>query len=425
MDIDGPFNGAIELSKKLATSSEVRECMAKQWFRFALGRGETENDNCSVKAAYDASRRLSTTCASCSPRSSPPTRSATAARASNERHDHENDGHPFNPRNSRRAFLRGLGVAAGLSPFIPLLNASAQESVFPKRLILFYTPHGTVLDQWKPVGTETNFTFGRILAPLEKHKSKLVVINGLSIPDNGVGAPHTKGPALLWTGSTLLDDGTFIRSDGSGGPTYGWNSAAVDRSDHRQHHRNQDRLQVARVRAALRREHAAKSHDLHRAEAAASAAPRSVCRVRAALRQFAQLGWQPMIDKLTAQRRSSIDIVKAELDGRARADRPRIARRSTPTSGRCEPSRRTSSPRWAPRAPLRCLATSSNPRRSPHADDYVRGIDVMVVRGVLHDPREASTPGRRQRRHPYIWMNSRSITAPRTRAAAMLRPKIR
>jgi len=54
VDIDGPFNGAIELTKKLSTSNEVRECMAKQWFRFALGRTEAENDSCSVKAAYDA-----------------------------------------------------------------------------------------------------------------------------------------------------------------------------------------------------------------------------------------------------------------------------------------------------------------------------------------------------------------------------------
>ena len=54
VDIDGPFTEPSQLTKKLSTSSEVRECMAKQWFRFALGRSEAENDNCSVKAAYDA-----------------------------------------------------------------------------------------------------------------------------------------------------------------------------------------------------------------------------------------------------------------------------------------------------------------------------------------------------------------------------------
>ena len=55
---------------------------------------------------------------------------------------------------SRRAFLSGLGVVAA-SPFIPLLNASGQEASSPKRLILFYTPHGTVKSAWTPTGTTT------------------------------------------------------------------------------------------------------------------------------------------------------------------------------------------------------------------------------------------------------------------------------
>ena len=42
---------------------------------------------------------------------------------------------------------------------------------------------------------------------------------------DGVGAPHTKGPPLLWTASPLNDDMTFTREDGSGGMYYGWNSA--------------------------------------------------------------------------------------------------------------------------------------------------------------------------------------------------------
>jgi hypothetical protein len=67
----------------------------------------------------------------------------------------------------------------------------------------------------------TSFTFGRILAPLEKHKNKLVVIRGLGIPDKGVGAPHTKGRPFSGRVRRFLDDGTFLRPDGSGGPTYG------------------------------------------------------------------------------------------------------------------------------------------------------------------------------------------------------------
>lgn len=37
-DVDGPFDGAIELSNALARSRIVRRCAAERWFRFALGR---------------------------------------------------------------------------------------------------------------------------------------------------------------------------------------------------------------------------------------------------------------------------------------------------------------------------------------------------------------------------------------------------
>jgi hypothetical protein len=47
-DIDGDFNGAIELSTKLAKSKQVSNCVVTHWFRFAYGRGETESDRCSV-----------------------------------------------------------------------------------------------------------------------------------------------------------------------------------------------------------------------------------------------------------------------------------------------------------------------------------------------------------------------------------------
>ncbi|MEY4583358.1 MAG: hypothetical protein RL701_8061 [Pseudomonadota bacterium] len=125
---------------------------------------------------------------------------------------------------SRRSILASMGASAALAPFIPLLNVSGQDATIPRRVVLFYTPHGTVWNQWRPGGSGENFTLSRILKPLEPFQKKIAVIDGLGIRADGVGAPHTKGPALLWTASPLVDDGTFQRGDCSGGCSFGWNS---------------------------------------------------------------------------------------------------------------------------------------------------------------------------------------------------------
>jgi hypothetical protein len=46
--IDGPFDGVVELADRLGQSSRVRECVSKQWFRYAYGRTETQADTCSM-----------------------------------------------------------------------------------------------------------------------------------------------------------------------------------------------------------------------------------------------------------------------------------------------------------------------------------------------------------------------------------------
>jgi hypothetical protein len=53
-DVDGQFIGAVELGAKLATSSLAKKCMATQWFRFALGRSDTDSDACSIQGAAHA-----------------------------------------------------------------------------------------------------------------------------------------------------------------------------------------------------------------------------------------------------------------------------------------------------------------------------------------------------------------------------------
>jgi hypothetical protein len=53
-DVDGDFSGVVALGKKLATSTEVKECVARQWFRYTTSRYEQDMDGCSMKGIVDA-----------------------------------------------------------------------------------------------------------------------------------------------------------------------------------------------------------------------------------------------------------------------------------------------------------------------------------------------------------------------------------
>ena len=56
--VDGAFNGAGELAAKLASSTQVSACLATQWFRYGMGRGEQVEDVCSlnqIKEDFSAS----------------------------------------------------------------------------------------------------------------------------------------------------------------------------------------------------------------------------------------------------------------------------------------------------------------------------------------------------------------------------------
>lgn len=133
----------------------------------------------------------------------------------------------FNPRFSRRKLLQTMGVSAAAAPFVPLLrSAKGGPEPAPKRFITFFTPHGTIKENWTPTGTVNNFELSPILSPLEPVKDRTVVIEGLDIkvdPESPLGGPHTTGPAYLFTGSPMMDGNEF-QHQSSGGP-HGWGSS--------------------------------------------------------------------------------------------------------------------------------------------------------------------------------------------------------
>jgi hypothetical protein len=47
-DVDGPFDGVVQLAERLATSQDVAGCYAKQWFRYGYGRADIADDSCTL-----------------------------------------------------------------------------------------------------------------------------------------------------------------------------------------------------------------------------------------------------------------------------------------------------------------------------------------------------------------------------------------
>ncbi len=129
----------------------------------------------------------------------------------------------------RRMFLRGLGGAAVALPILGSglgRHAFAQAmpgtmaGPFPKRFIYFFHPNGTIPDQFWPTAgtTERNFTLSRILTPLQAHRDKLLVLEGINLDSGaaefGPGEPHQRGMGTVLTGRPL-QEGAFVGGDGS------------------------------------------------------------------------------------------------------------------------------------------------------------------------------------------------------------------
>ena len=104
----------------------------------------------------------------------------------------------------RRTLLRGLaGAAIGL-PFLEAMSPTAHAAPLPKRLVVFFTPDGTIPGAWVN-GTTNDFTLGPILEPLEAHKSDLIVLTGINneAAHHGPGDDHQRGMGTMLTGTEL------------------------------------------------------------------------------------------------------------------------------------------------------------------------------------------------------------------------------
>jgi len=105
-------------------------------------------------------------------------------------------------RLDRRQFLKAMGAAASAVPFIPLFDAHA-ASAPPKRIVFFFSSNGTIHESWLPKMNGNKLELSPILSPLEKLKSKLLVIDGLShkvIIEKSDRGGHSAGMNTALTG---------------------------------------------------------------------------------------------------------------------------------------------------------------------------------------------------------------------------------
>ena len=140
---------------------------------------------------------------------------------------------------TRRAFIRG---ASGAALALPLLNdvprAFAQAATAPpKRLIVVFSPNGTIPSAWASTGSGATFKPGTIQQPFVTagHQNDIVVVHNLdNLPttDGAGGDAHGLGIGCLLTGIELQQGSQFLAGCGVPGQfcgSSGWpNGMSVD-----------------------------------------------------------------------------------------------------------------------------------------------------------------------------------------------------
>ena len=105
----------------------------------------------------------------------------------------------------RRTFLRGAGTTLAmplLDAMIPALKAEGLTAAAPVRRLgfVFYTL-GVNEDKWRPKGEGADYQVSEALAPLAPHRSKFLVLSGLSSdPDRTKAGFHDRALASFMTG---------------------------------------------------------------------------------------------------------------------------------------------------------------------------------------------------------------------------------
>src|SRR5213594_960553 len=106
----------------------------------------------------------------------------------------------------RRQFIKRLGLSAASLPFLMGLPSLGLASpARPRqRLIIMFSPNGTIPPAFWPEETGKDFALKEIMAPLEPFKDRMLILRGLSNKVRGDGDGHMRGMSCLLTGIELF-----------------------------------------------------------------------------------------------------------------------------------------------------------------------------------------------------------------------------
>jgi Protein of unknown function (DUF1552) len=112
----------------------------------------------------------------------------------------------------RRTLIRGAGSIAIALPWLEAMTPPRRAQAAPppgpaRRFVTVYQPGGTVRARYTPTGTETAFTLGPILKPLEPVQSQILVVDGLDMK-SAIGEQHQAGIVALLTGTPQKNGGS-------------------------------------------------------------------------------------------------------------------------------------------------------------------------------------------------------------------------
>ena len=107
---------------------------------------------------------------------------------------------------TRREFLRDLGMSAAAIPFVLNLPSLgfANQGARKQRLVIIFSPNGVVPPTFWPDEKGAEFTLKESLTPLEPFKHKLLTLHGVCDKVRGDGDSHMRGIGCLLTGIELF-----------------------------------------------------------------------------------------------------------------------------------------------------------------------------------------------------------------------------